>query len=170
MHENSCNLRLEYDSMFSKEEAKLLREEFWDQFLTISRHRRLRKKLSGDWILTRTGVKALNLKFHVDTKVAQVGIDLETRNMDKRIELYEKLESVKKILEKFMGDNMNWELDYIRENGKSVSRIYLEKQGVNIYDSGTWPAAHEFMYRKMCKLEEFYEEYRDFFKYTKHES
>jgi len=152
--------------MFSKEEAKQLREEFWDQFLTISRHRRLRKKLPGDWILTRTGVKALNLKFHVDTKVAQVGIDLETRNMDKRIELYEKLESVKKILENTMGEAMNWELDYLRENGKSVSRIYLEEKGINIYDSGTWPAAHEFMYRKMSKLEEFYEEYRDFFKYA----
>ena len=149
--------------MYSKDEAKQLREEFWDQFLTISRHRRLRKKLPGDWILTRTGVKALNLKFHVDTKVAQVGIDLETRNMDKRLELYEKLESVKKILEEIMGEAMNWELDYLRENGKSVSRIYLELEGIDIYDRNTWPAAHGFMYEKMMKLEDFYREYRDFF-------
>ena len=38
--------------MFSKEEAKQLREEFWGQFLTLSRQRRIRKKLPGDWILT----------------------------------------------------------------------------------------------------------------------
>jgi len=152
--------------MFSKEEAKQLREEFWDQFLTISRQRRKRLRLPGAWILTRTGVKALNLKFHVDRKVAQVGIDLETRNMDKRIELYEKLESVKKILEETMGEAMTWELDYLRENGKSVSRIYLQLDNVDIYDSSTWPAAHEFMYGKMMKLEEFYLEYRDFFKYS----
>jgi len=152
--------------MFSKEEAKQLREEFWNQFHTISKHRRLRKKLPGDWILSQTGVKALNLKFHVDRKVAQVGIDLETRNMDKRIELYEKLESVKKILEQTMGEPLTWELDYLRENGKSVSRIYLQLEGVDIYESGTWPTAHEFMYKKMMKLEEFYREYRDFFKYS----
>lgn len=152
--------------MFSKEVAKQLREEFWDQFLTISKHRRLRKKLPGNWILSQTGVKALNLKFHVDRKVAQVGIDLETRNMDKRIELYEKLESVKKILEETMGEPMIWELDYLRENGKSVSRIYLQHNGVDIYESSTWPTAHEFMYKKMMKLEEFYREYRDFFKYS----
>lgn len=152
--------------MFSKEEAKQLREEFWVQFLTLSRQRRLRLKLPGDWILTQTGVKALNLKFHVDRKVAQVGIDLETRNMDKRIELYEKLESVKKILKECMGEDMTWELDYLRENGKSVSRIYLELEGVDIYESGTWSTAHEFMYQKMMKLEEFYSEYRDFFKYS----
>jgi hypothetical protein len=152
--------------MFSKEEEKQLREKFWDEFLTISRDRRLRKKLPGDWILTQTGVKALNLKFHVDRKVAQVGIDLETRNMDKRIELYEKLESVKKILEQTMGAPMNWELEYIRENGKSVSRIYQQLEGINIYDSSTWPAAYEFMYREMMKLEDFYREYRDYFKYA----
>jgi len=152
--------------MFSKEEAKQLREEFWDQFLTLSRQRRIRKRLPGDWILGQTGVKALNLKFHVDRKVAQVGIDLETRNMDKRIALYEKLESVKKILENTLGEPMTWELDYIRENGKSVSRIYLELGGVDIYDKSTWPSAHEFMYQNMMKLEEFYREYRDFFKYS----
>lgn len=152
--------------MFSKEVAKKLREEFWDQFLTISRQRRIRKRLPGDWILGQTGVKALNLKFHVDRKVAQVGIDLETRNMDRRIELYEKLESVKKILETTLGEPMTWELEYIRENGKSVSRIYLELEGVDIYESSTWPKAHEFMYQKMMKLEEFYREYRDFFKYS----
>ena len=152
--------------MFSKEEAKQLREEFWVQFLTLSKKRRLRKELPGDWILNQTGVKALNLKFHVDREVAQVGIDLETRNMDKRIELYEKLESVKLILEKTLGEPMTWELDYIRENGKSVSRIYLQLEGVDIYESSTWPTAHEFMYKKMMKLEEFYREYRDFFKYS----
>ena len=152
--------------MFSKEGAKQLREEFWDQFLSLSKHRRMRKRLPGDWILTQTGVKALNLKFHVDREVVQVGIDLETRNMDKRIELYEKLESLRKILEETMDEPMTWELDYLRENGKSVSRIYLQLEGVDIYESSTWPAAHEFMYRKMMKLEEFYREYRDFFKYS----
>ena len=152
--------------MFSKEVAKQLREEFWDQFKTISSRRRISKKLPGDWILTQTGVKALNLKFHMDREMAQVGIDLETRNMDKRIELYEKLESVKLILEETMGEPMTWELEYIRENGKSVSRIYLQLEGVDIYDNSTWPAAHEFMYKKMMKLEEFYREYRDFFKYS----
>jgi hypothetical protein len=152
--------------MFSKEEAKQLREEFWVQFLSLSKKRRLQKELPGDWILNQTGVKALNLKFHVDREVAQVGIDVETRNMDKRIELYEKLESVKLILEKALGNAMTWELDYIRENGKSVSRIYLQLEGVDIYESSTWPTAHEFMYEKMMKLEEFYREYRDFFKYS----
>jgi hypothetical protein len=151
--------------MFSKEEAKALREEFWDTFKQMSVRRRSNKGFPGNWILTQTGIRALNLKFHVDRKVAQVGIDLETRNMDKRIELYEKLESLKKLLEKSMGSSMNWELDYIRENGKSVSRIYVQKEEVDIYQRSTWPGAHQFMYDNMLKLESFFNEYRDYLKY-----
>ena len=79
--------------------------------------------------------------------------------------LYEKLESVKKILEEAMGEPMIWEIEYIRENGKSVSRIYLQLEGVDIYNKDTWSKAHRFMYEKMMKLEAFYREYRDFFKY-----
>ena len=96
-------------SMFSKEEAKKLREEFWDQFKHISAGKRTRKKMPGYWMLDHTGIKALNLRFHVDREVAQVGIDLETRNMDKRIELYEKLESLKKLLEEAMESPLKWE-------------------------------------------------------------
>lgn len=151
--------------MFSKEEAKALRQEFWDRFKAHSVKRRSRKKLPGNWMLTNTGVKALNLKFHIDRQVVQVGIDLETRNLDKRLELYEKLESVKKILEQYMKGPMHWEIEYVRENGKSVSRIYVEKAGVDIYNRDTWQEAFSFMYERMMRLEEFYGEYRDFFKY-----
>lgn len=151
--------------MFSKEEAKILRDEFWNSFKKWSAGQRARKKLPGNWLLSQTGVKALNLRFHVDREVAQVGIDLETRNMDRRIELYEKLESLKKLLEEAMGSPMIWELEYIRENGKSVSRIYVQIDDVDIYQRDTWTRAHRFMYENMMKLEKFYLEYRDYFKY-----
>jgi hypothetical protein len=160
------SLILDNQTMYSKEESKAIREEFWDTFKSFSGKKRLRKKLPGNWMLTQTGVKALNLRFHMDRQVAQVGIDLETRNMDKRFELYEKLESVKKVLEEAMEEPMIWELEYIRENGKSVSRIYQQLEGVDIYNRDTWEKAQRFMYERMTRLEAFYLEYRDFFKYA----
>lgn len=77
--------------MYSKEESKALREEFWNQF----------KKMSGTWLLSNTGIKALNLRFHVDREVAQVGIDLETKNMDKRLELFEKMNKLEEFYQEF---------------------------------------------------------------------
>lgn len=148
--------------MYSKEEAKAIRQEFWDRFTSISVRKRISAGLPGKWMLNHTGIRALNLRFHVDRHVAQVGIDLETRNMDKRLELYEKLEAVRQRLEEAMGESLTWELEYIRENGKSVSRIYLEIEGVDIYDRQTWTEAHRFMLEKMIKLEQFYREYQDY--------
>jgi len=143
----------------------LIRQEFWDRFTTLSLKRRSAKKLPGKWMLNHTGIRALNLRFHVDRRVAQVAIDLETRNMDKRLELYEKLEAVKQVLERAMGEPMKWELEYVRENGKSVSRIYVEMDGIDIYDRSTWDNAHAFMVDRMLKLEQFFREYQDYFKY-----
>ncbi|MCK4989946.1 MAG: DUF4268 domain-containing protein, partial [Bacteroidales bacterium] len=81
-------------------------------------------------------------------------------------ELYEKLESLRKLLEEAMESTLIWELEYIRENGKSVSRIYLQMEGVDIYRRDTWTEAHKFMYTNMMKLEVFFQEYRDFLKYA----
>ena len=151
--------------MYSKEEAKSLREDFWEAFRSMSARRRLRRKRPARWLQNNTGIKALNLRFHVDREVARVGIDIETKNMEKRLELYEKLESVKKKLEEAMGEPMIWAMEYIRENGKSVSRIYVQREGIDIYNRDTWKEAHQFMFDKMMLLEDFYREYRDFFKY-----
>jgi len=152
--------------MYTREEAKAIREEFWERFRAISGRRRTAKGLPAGWVMNNTGIRALKLRFHVDRTCAQVGIDVETRNMDKRLELFDKLESVKKVMEEAMGRAMTWEIDYIRENGKAVSRIYVQLDKVDIYNRETWERAHEFMYVHMMKLEAFYREYRDFFKHT----
>lgn len=151
--------------MYSKEEAKALRVEFWDRFGGYSGLRRRQKGKPAKWILDRTGVKGLNLKFHIDRHCAQTGFEIETTDMDRRLELFDKLESMKKLLEKSMKGELIWEVDYIRENGKSVSRIYTKLDNVDIYNRDTWPDVFKFFYSNMTKLEAFFEEYRDFLKY-----
>lgn len=150
--------------MFSKEKAKQLRMEFWDGFRVYTRNRRVKAGKPAWWILDRTGINALNLRLHIDREKALAGIDIETRNMDKRLALYDKLESLKKLLHQAMEREMTWELDYIRENGKSVSRIYITEEGLDIYNRETWNEAYRFFYRHMEKLEAFYLEYKEYIK------
>ena len=45
--------------MFSKNEAKLLRQDFWTSF---------GKSFPRNWMLYNTNVKGLSFKFHFDTK------------------------------------------------------------------------------------------------------
>jgi hypothetical protein len=151
--------------MYSKEESKNIRLEFWNRFKDYSALRRRQKGKPAKWIINNTGIKQLKLKFEFDENQAVVGIDIETRNTDKRIELYDKLEKLKKILEEKFKQPLIWELDYIQASGKSISRIYLMKEGVNIYNEESWPEVFYFFYKNMMKLEDFYEEFRDMLKY-----
>lgn len=150
--------------MFNKEEAKNLRLEFWSRFENYSSVRRKQKGKPAKWIMNRTGINQLKLKFDLDTEKATVGIDIETRNLDKRLELMDKMESVRTILEKSLGSALTWEIDHILPTGKSISRICLEKRDVSIYEKDTWPEVFPFFYKNMMKLEEFFGEYRDYLK------
>ena len=150
--------------MYSKEEAKQIRVEFWDQFRDYTNKRRKNKGRTGKWIMNRTGINAINLKFHFDQSTALVGIDVETKNMDTRIAMFEKLETLKKQINKALGENTKWELEYIRENSKSISRVYTEIDNVDIFDKTCWNRVNMFFFDRMTALEDMFLEYKDYIK------
>ncbi len=147
--------------MYSKEEAKKIRLEFWTRFEKYAAVRRRQKGKPPKFIMNKTGIRQLKLKFHFDNNHARVGIDIETRNLDKRIALFEKLETLRSIFEKNLGAELNWELEHILPTGKSISRISLIKNDVNIYDKKSWPEVFPFFYKNMMKIEAFFEEYKE---------
>jgi hypothetical protein len=69
--------------------------------------------------------------FYVDNKKAQVLIDIEPRNNDTRNAYFDKLEALKNILEEEFITDLVFERDYVLENGKTISRIWVEKLGVS---------------------------------------
>ncbi len=151
--------------MFTKEEKKNVRQEFWEQFKVYSNKRKLRSESSGKWIMNDTTIRQLKLKFHFDEKVAFAGIEIETRNLDKRIELFDKLEKLKTILEEAIPDNLEWILEAPVSGGKTVSRIISVKKDVNIYNKTCWPVVNTFLYDIMFPLEKIFKEYKDYLKY-----
>jgi len=148
--------------MYNKEESKTIRQEFWDGFKRYTAKKRRRAGKKAKWMMDATGIKAINLKFHFDREEALVAIDIETASMDRRLELYEKMEALKKLLDTAMETKMAWELDYTRENGKSVSRIFTSLDKVDIYNRECWPQVMAFFYVNMDRLEDFFAEYKDY--------
>ncbi len=118
--------------------------------------------MSPKWAGDNTGIKDLNLKFHFDEKEAIVGIDVVSNDLDRRIELFDRLETLKKILHEAMGEDMIWEINYVIESGKDIGRVYLRKEGVNIYNMTTWPDVMVFFFNKMIRIEPIILEYKDY--------
>lgn len=138
--------------MFSKEESKKLREEFWIAF---------GKSFPRKWILYHTKIKDLSFKFHFDTKKALVVLDVEPQALEQRMELWEKLLSLKSIL---LGDYLPdaiFEDYFVLDNQKEISRIYVERNNVSIHNKNTWQETMEFLNRNMILFEAFFEEYKD---------
>lgn len=138
--------------MFSKEESRILRQEFWISF---------GKSFPRKWILYDTKLKGLSFKFHFDTKSALVVLDLED-DLENRINYWGKLQALKSILLDDYLPEAIFKEDYFLENEKEISRIYIEfKQKASIHNKNTWRDVMEFFNENMSLFEAFFKEYRD---------
>lgn len=141
--------------MFSKEESRLLRQEFWTSF---------GKSFPRKWILYNTKIKGLAFKFYFDTKKAYVTLDLED-DLENRVNCWEKLVALKTILHDEYLPEAIYEEEFYLENGKEISRIYVPlEQKVSIHNKNTWRDTMEFLNQTMILFETFFEEYRDIIK------
>lgn len=141
--------------MYSKEETQKLKREFWVTFA---------ENYPRKWMLYDTKIKDFSFKFYVDNKKAQVLIDIEHRNDDLRAGYFEKLEALKNILEEEFIKDLVFEKNFVLENGKTISRIWIEKLGVSVSNRSYWDEIFTFYNEKMNALELFYAEYDDFIK------
>lgn len=139
--------------MFSKEESKKIRQEFWTTF---------EKQYPRKWILYNTRIKDVQLKFSFDNEKAEVSIDLTSSDEIVRAYYFEKLESLKTILLKEFLPDAIYEDSYILPEGKVISRVYTELKRVNIHNKKDWPIVMEFLEDRMDLLEKFFLEYADF--------
>lgn len=141
--------------MYSREETQELKRAFWIAFA---------EKYPRKWILYNTKIKDFTFKFFVDNKKAQVIIDIEPKDDAKRIAYFEKLESLKNIIDEEFLKDLVYEKNYYLENGKAISRVWVEKSGVSISNKSHWNEIFDFFNEKMNALELFYEQYDEYIK------
>ena len=141
--------------MYSKEEAALLRKEFWTSF---------RKSFPRKWLLYNTKIKGVALKFVADKKEATVCLDIEHSDELMNLLYYDQLLSLKSLLEAELPEVI-FDDTYELENGKIIHRIYVPfEEKFNIHNKNTWRACYEFFVEKMAILEAFFYEYEEVIK------
>ncbi|WP_407402410.1 DUF4268 domain-containing protein [Chryseobacterium sp.] len=140
--------------MFSKEEAHQLKKEFWTAF---------GKSFPRKWILYNTKVKDFSFKFYIDKKKAEVSLDIEMKDEGLRNAYYNKIWSLEDLLKEHIGNFTKVE-NYTLENGKVISKIWVEKENVSVFNKNTWQETFEFFVEKMEGFERFFYEYEDFIK------
>lgn len=139
--------------MFSREESKKIRQEFWTSF---------GKRNDRKWMLYDTKMKEINLKFHFDTRIASLGFVIDTDDEDFKTYYFEKFESLKTVLAEEISAHLIFDSNYETESGKKVAYIYLLKENVSIHKKESWEEVAIFFENFMPKMEMAFLEYKDF--------
>ncbi|KGK30753.1 DUF4268 domain-containing protein [Cellulophaga sp. E6(2014)] len=140
--------------MFSKSESKKLREDFWICF---------GKSYPTKWILYNTKIKDFSFKFYFDTSKAMVTLDIESKDLEKRINLWEKVISLKSVLLDDYLPTAQFEEYTFLENQTEISRIYVRLDQVSIHNKNTWQQTMMFMNEHMKKFEAFFNDFEAVF-------
>ena len=141
--------------MYSKEEALAIKKEFWTAFAAAYPRK---------WLLYDTKIKDVTFKFYIDNKKAQVLLDIEPKEEEKRKIYFEKIESLKTILiDEYLPEAI-LERNFYLDNGKIISRVWVEKLDVSLNNKKYWDAIFDFFNETMTQFEVFFYEHEDYIK------
>lgn len=140
--------------MFSKEQAANLKKEFWTAF---------GKSFPRKWLLYDTKIKDLSFKFYADNKKAEVSLNIEMPDEVYRNAYFEKFESLENLWRDEMPE-LIFDEYHTLDNGKIISKIWVEKFEVSQFNKNTWRGIFEFFTENMTKMETLFLEYEDYIK------
>ena len=141
--------------MYSIEEKKKLTIDFWELFRRrCSVHPGLQFK-KKKFILHRTKIKGVALRFDIGRKDAKVMLELHNRSEKLRLKAFEVLERFKVVLEEGFENGLTWEFYHQRpDSGQEVCQIYTRLENVDLHRQNQWPDIYNFFVENMIKLEE----------------
>ena len=93
-----------------------------------------------------------------------LALEINKKQEEKRLELYERLEACKTIFEKSFGKPLTWNYMYEKPTGEQVCRVYVEMEA-DLYEVEKWPPVSFFLIDNMMRMEKAFLEVKDFLKY-----
>jgi len=147
--------------MYSKDESKLLRKEFWIVFARRCEIHPVLKYKKKKWVLYDTCLSGIDLKFEVTRNEAIVMIEINSRIESRRLQIFETLQKYRMLLEEGFQEPLAWDFCYEKELGQQVCRIYKSLLNVDFHRQNQWPDIFNFMIDNMLILENNIMEIKD---------
>lgn len=150
-----------FTQMYTKEEAQAIRHEFWHKLESKSRRAPGQNGKPIHWMMDKTGIRGLDLRFDLSGGRVMVGIEINTHSEEKDKKLWEKLVGCKILIEKNFEEPLTWDPEFVREAGNTVHRAYVSTEG-DIYNKDKWPEMLRFMIDNMMRMEKAYRSIQDY--------
>ena len=142
--------------MYSKDEASQIRQAFWTTFGQYIAPQLSADGLKVNWVNYKTGVKHLYFKMDADKRMATIEILIAHPDSSIQELFFEQFAELKTMLNSYLTEEWEWALHDKDDNGKTISRIYKQLNGVSIYNRNDWPQLISFFKPRIIALDEFW--------------
>ncbi|WP_159635767.1 DUF4268 domain-containing protein [Sphingobacterium composti Ten et al. 2007 non Yoo et al. 2007] len=142
--------------MYSKEEARNLKETFWT---TFGQYMSAVPSADGDrvnWVNYKTGIKHLHFRMDATNKMAHIYIEISHPDESIRHLIFEQFKELQQIFQGIVIEEWEWDEMYYDEYGKKTARISASIEKTSIFNKTQWPELISFFKPRIIALDEFW--------------
>ena len=143
--------------MFKRDEASLLRQEFWTSFGQYMSPVPSAEGMKINWINYRTTIKDVHFRMDANQKAASISISLEHKDAGIHELYFQQFKEFKTLLHTTLEEEWEWQLNSYVTEDKVISRIYKEITGVSVFNKDQWPELISFFKPRIIALDRFWE-------------
>jgi hypothetical protein len=150
--------------MLSRAETRKISQDFWTSFGVFMRKHPHTHHHKSKWLNYRTGVKDVYFRLEADKEEARICIDIQHNDAGIRELYYEQFTELRNVLHDAIGMEMIWIPRFTHPStGKQMSRLYLEKTGLNMFNRADWGPLFLFFEGHYVALDEFWSDFKGVF-------
>lgn len=142
--------------MYSREEVKKLKEEFWTTFgqymvgIVSSDMEKI------NWVNYKTGIKHLYFRMDASAKSAIIMIELAHPDEGIRNLMYAQFQELRSVFQDILNEDWDWSEEYYDDFGKKTARISCSLEKVCVFKKEDWPKLISFLKPRLIALDEFW--------------
>ena len=142
--------------MYSKDEASQIKQAFWTTFGQYIAPQLSAEGLKINWVNYKTGIKYLYFRMEAGKRSASIAIEIAHPDAGIQELFFEQFLELKAMFRSCLNEEWIWQLHVNDENGKVISRIFKQIDGVSIFDKNDWPELISFFKPRIIALDEFW--------------
>ncbi|MCD9016628.1 DUF4268 domain-containing protein [Parachryseolinea silvisoli] len=144
--------------MFARDEASRTKEEFWTTFGKYMSPIPSAEGFKINWVNYHTRLKDVYFRMDIGRKAAIISISIEHRDPALQELYFEQFLELKSLLHATLEEEWQWQLHVPLEEGKVISRIFMELPGVSVFNRDHWPELISFFKPRIIALDRFWED------------
>jgi hypothetical protein len=143
--------------MFTREQASIIKQEFWTAFGKYMRPIPGAHGGKINWINYHTGVKNIHFRMTADHHSAAIYISIQHADPGIRELYFEQFLELRDLLHTTLQEEWEWQRAIPINDGKVLTRIYKEISAVSVFNRDHWPELISFFKTRIIALDSFWE-------------